>query len=69
MNHRELTGKLKRMGCQFHRQGAGSHEVWINTNNDATTIIPNWRTRDLKPGTIASALRDLGISRQDFNRA
>ena len=69
MNHRELTRKLKRMGCEFYRQGIGSHEVWININNDATTIIPNWRARDLKPGTISAILRDLGISRRDFDRA
>ena len=69
MNYRELTGKLRRLGCQFARQGKGSHEIWANDNTRSTTAIPNWRGQDLKPGTIGSILRDLGISRDEFNRA
>ena len=57
------------MGCEFHRQGIGSHEMWINTLNDRTTAIPNWRAKDLRPGVIAAILRDLGISRRDFDQA
>ncbi len=69
MNYRELTRKLKRLGCEYDRQGSGSHEIWINVSTDETTAIPNWRARDLKPGTIAAILRGLGISREDFERA
>ena len=69
MNYRELTRKLKRMGCKFERQGIGSHELWINTTNNATTSIPNWRAKDLRPGTIAAILRDLGVSRRAFDQA
>ncbi len=43
--------------------------MWINTLNDRSTVIPSWRARDLRPGTIAGILRDLGISRSDLNRA
>ena len=69
MNYRQLTRKLRRLNCEYDRQGHGSHEIWINVITDATTSIPNWRARDLKPGTIAGILRDLGISREDFERA
>lgn len=68
MTYRELTRKLRRIGCEFDRQGRGDHEIWINTNSRARTSIPNWRGRDLKPGTISAILRDLGISRDEFNR-
>ena len=33
------------------------------------TTIPNWGSRDLKPGTVHTILRDLGISRDEFDRA
>ena len=69
MTYRELTRKLRRLGCEFDRQGRGSHEVWRNPATRSRTAIPNQRGKDLKPGTIGSILRDLGVSRDDFNRA
>ena len=69
MNYRQLTRKLRRLDCVQDRQAGGSHEVWVNVRTDATATIPNWRGKDLKPGTIAAILRDLGISREDFEQA
>ena len=69
MTYRELTRKLRRLGCEFDRQGRGSHEIWRNPAARSRTTIPNRRGKDLKPGTIGSILRDLGVSRDDFNRA
>ena len=43
--------------------------MWVNTLNDRSTSIPNWRAKDLRPGTISAILRDLGISRRDFEQA
>ncbi|MBI4603868.1 MAG: type II toxin-antitoxin system HicA family toxin [Planctomycetes bacterium] len=28
MTYRELTRKLRRLGCEFVRHAAGSHEIW-----------------------------------------
>ena len=69
MNYRQLTRKLRRLDCVHNRQAKGSHEVWVNVRTDATATIPNWRAKDLKPGTVAAILRDLGISREDFEQA
>lgn len=30
MKYAELTRKLRRLGCEFTRYGAGSHEIWRN---------------------------------------
>lgn len=43
--------------------------MWINTENHAKAAIPNWGSRDLKAGTVSGILRQLGISRGDFERA
>ena len=69
MNHRQLTRKLKKLGCYFDHQGKGSHEIWVNPELDAETSIPNWGSRDLKPGTVAAILRELEIDRRDFDQA
>lgn len=30
MNSRELRKLIETKDCKFHRQGKGSHEIWIN---------------------------------------
>lgn len=57
---------MRQLGCAFDRRGKGDHEIWVNTSTNATTTIPNWGSKDLKVGTIAGILRDLGISREEF---
>ena len=69
MTYRELTRKLRCLGCQFDPQGRGDHEIWINVDSTARTTIPNWGGRDLRPGTISAILRDLGIALSEFEQA
>ena len=30
MTYREITKKLKELGCRFYRQGKEDHEIWVN---------------------------------------
>ncbi|MYC37061.1 MAG: type II toxin-antitoxin system HicA family toxin [Chloroflexi bacterium] len=69
MTYRQLTRKLRALGCRFDRQARGSHEIWLNPANQAKTTIPFWGSDDLKPGVIVAILRDLGISRRHFDQA
>lgn len=69
MNYRELAHKLRRLGCELDRRTKSDHEIWINLSAHSRTTIPNWGSKDLKPGTIGKILRDLGIRRRDFDRA
>ena len=69
MTYRDLTRKLRRLGCEFDRRARGDHEIWIKIATHARTTIPNWGSRYLKAGTIAGILRDLGISREEFEDA
>jgi len=68
LNYRELTRKLRALGCEFKRQAKGDHEVWVRLVPRGRTTVPNWGNRDLKPGTISGILRDLQISRDDFEK-
>jgi len=68
VTHRELTRKLRLLGCEFDRQARGSHEIWRNPATGGRTTIPNWGGRDLRAGTIGVILRDLGLDRAAFER-
>ena len=69
MTYRELTRKLRSLGCEFYRQGRGSHEVWSNPANEEVASIPNKGRRDIPIGTIRGILRSLRINPRDFDRA
>ncbi len=47
------------------RTGSGS----IRPANGRLTVVPDWGGDDLKLGTIRGAVRQLGLSWEDFNRA
>jgi predicted RNA binding protein YcfA (HicA-like mRNA interferase family) len=66
MTYQVLTRKLRRMGCEFVRQGPGSHEIWWNPANRHFTTIPCHRGKDIPKGTLAAILRDLGFTTEDL---
>lgn len=66
MNYRQLTRRLRQLGCEFERQAAGSHEIWWNPATQKFTVIPNHGSRDLPLGTLRTILRQLGISLDEF---
>jgi predicted RNA binding protein YcfA (HicA-like mRNA interferase family) len=68
MKYPELTRQLRRLGCQFTRHGAGSHEIWRNPATGKQVPIPYHRTKDIGPKLLARILRQLGIDREDFDR-
>ncbi len=68
MTYRELTRKLKRLGCAFDRQAGGSHQIRSNPANNQETTVPRHGNRDLATGTVHEIRRDLGITRQEFDR-
>ncbi|MBM3120409.1 MAG: type II toxin-antitoxin system HicA family toxin [Chloroflexi bacterium] len=69
MNYHELTRKLRSLGCVFDRQAKGSHEIWLNVRTGMRTTIPNWGSKDLKAGTISRIVRDLGVTKDHFEKA
>ncbi|MBV8607047.1 MAG: type II toxin-antitoxin system HicA family toxin [Singulisphaera sp.] len=51
------------------RTGDGSHRKWLNPVTGNSTIVPDWGGDDLKLGTIRGAVRQLGLSWDEFSRA
>jgi predicted RNA binding protein YcfA (HicA-like mRNA interferase family) len=68
MKYRELTKRLRDLGCEFVRNGAGSHCIWRNPANGKYTTIPDWGSKDLRTGMLRAVLSDLGLTIQDIRR-
>jgi len=70
MKYREVARKLTVLGCrELPRKGGGSHRKWFNPDSERVTVIPDWGGRDLKLGTVRSAVRQLGIDWNGFQNA
>jgi mRNA interferase HicA len=70
MTYREAVRKLSALGChEVARRGGGSHRKWHNPATGNSTILPDWSGRDLKPGTLRAAIRQLGLEWAAFHGA
>ncbi|MGH9335663.1 MAG: type II toxin-antitoxin system HicA family toxin [Vicinamibacteria bacterium] len=62
-----MARRLTDLGCEeLPRRAGGSHQKWPNPETDKGTVIPDWGARDLKLGTIRSAVRQLGLDWDRF---
>jgi predicted RNA binding protein YcfA (HicA-like mRNA interferase family) len=66
--YRDIARRLKRLGFQFDRQAAGSHEIWFNPEANLYTTIPN-HPGDMPEGTLRAILKQAHISPDEFLRA
>ncbi|ELS02377.1 putative periplasmic or secreted lipoprotein [Xenococcus sp. PCC 7305] len=63
--YRKIIKVLQGFGFEFHRQAAGSHEIWFNPKTNRYTTIPK-HTGDLPEGTLRSILKQANIAPEDF---
>ena len=63
--YREIVKRLKQLGLEFHRQAAGSHEIWFNPASQRYTTIPN-HPGDMPEGTLRAILKQAGIDVETF---
>jgi mRNA interferase HicA len=62
MNYRDVTRKLKALGCEeISRRGGGSHRKWFNLDTQKVTSLPDWGSKDLKLGIVRAVIRQLGV--------
>ena len=64
-SYRETAKLLKALGLEFHRQAAGSHEIWFNPALKRYTTIPN-HPGDIPEGTLRAILKQAGIEADAF---
>ncbi|MBL8182146.1 MAG: type II toxin-antitoxin system HicA family toxin [Blastocatellia bacterium] len=63
--YREIIKRLKKLGFEFQRQAAGSHEIWFNPETGRFTTIPN-HSGDMPEGTLNAILKQAGIDPDTF---
>ena len=63
--YREVVKRLKTFGFEFHRQAAGSHEIWFNRTTRRYTTVPN-HPGDMPEGTLRAILKQAGIGPELF---
>jgi len=70
VRYREVARKSGSLGCrELPRTGDGSHRKWLNPATGWSTVVPDWGGDDLKVGTVRGAIRQLGLSWEDFTTA
>ena len=65
--YRKIIKVLQEFGFEFHRQAAGSHEIWFNPETNRYTTIPK-HIGDLPEGTLRAILKQANITPEDFLR-
>ncbi len=63
--YRDIVKRLKSFGFEFHRQAAGSHEIWHSSNTNRYTTIPN-HSGDMPEGTLKAILKQANITTEQF---
>ena len=65
LSYRDTIKKARKAGFVFRRNTGGSHEIWWNEKTKKTCVIPHHR--EIKPGTLKSIVKQMGISEQEFD--
>jgi predicted RNA binding protein YcfA (HicA-like mRNA interferase family) len=63
--YRQIVKKLKKLGFEFDRQAAGSHEIWYNSTANRYTSIPN-HPGDMPEGTLRAILKQADVEVEEF---
>ncbi|MFN3639239.1 MAG: type II toxin-antitoxin system HicA family toxin [Chloroherpetonaceae bacterium] len=69
LKYEEITAKMKRLGFRLHRQGKGSHEIWVRDADGKIVPVPKHRGKDIKTGTLRAIIREIGVSVEAFLEA
>lgn len=63
--YRDVVKRLKHLGFEFHRQAAGSHEIWFNPESNRFTTIPN-HPGDMPEGTLRAILKQADVDPETY---
>ena len=63
--YRQIVKKLKKLGLEFDRQAAGSHEILFNHTTERYTTIPN-HPGDMPEGTLKAILKQVDVTVDQF---
>lgn len=62
----EVIKKIRKAGFVFRRATGGTHEIWWNEEKRKTCVVPHHK--EIKPGTIRSITRQIGMTAKEFDK-
>lgn len=65
--YRDVAQRLSRLGFEFDRAAAGSHEIWRHRDSGKRVTLPH-HPGDMPEGTLRAILREAGVSVDEFLR-
>lgn len=65
INSKKLLKFLKKRGFYIHHQ-VGSHIVLKSVEEDSRRVTLPMHSKDIKPGTLASILKQAGIDKEEL---
>ena len=66
LSYREVTGRLRKLGFRFYRQGKGSHELWVRDSDGKAVPVPHYRGKPIRKGTVGAIIREIGVDVSEF---
>ena len=63
--YRDIVARLRKLGFQFERQAAGSHEIWYNPQTGRYCTLVN-HPGDLPEGTLRAILKQAAVEPGQF---
>lgn len=64
LSYRNVIRKARKAGFVFRRATGGTHEIWWNEQRKKTVVIPHHH--EIRPGTIRSIIKQMGITDEGF---
>lgn len=64
LEYRKVIKKARKAGFVFRRATGGTHEIWWNEAKKKTCVIPHHK--EIKPGTLKSIVRQMGLTKKEF---
>jgi len=62
--YRIVIKKARKAGFVFRRNTGGTHEIWWNEEKKRSCVIPHHH--EVKPGTLKSIIKQMGITEREF---
>ncbi len=66
LSYQEVTKRLRKLGFRFHRQGKGSHELWVRDADGRVVPVPHYKGKKIRKGTVRAIIREVGVSVEEF---
>lgn len=66
LSYKEITGRLKKFGFRFYRQGKGSHELWVRDFDGKAIPVPFYKGKKIRKGIVRAIINEIGVSLNEF---